>query len=554
MEHSFFFRLVPELVALMGDAYPELVRQQSAIEQILLREEEQFRRTLAEGLRILESCLEVLEGQTVPADVIFKLYDTHGFPLDLTADIARERQLQLDIHGFDRLMSEQQARSRQAGQFANDYHDRPVSSADTCFIGYEALQEESQVLEFFIEGEAVSSIKAGQAAAIILDRTPFYAESGGQVGDVGLLENPTLKFEVSRTTRVGKAVLHQGLLLRGELAIGDRVMARVDDQIRQSIRLNHSATHLLHAALRQVLGSHVSQKGSLVTAERLRFDFSHFEPLSSEQWLEVESLVNAEIRANTPVTTQIMALEDAQAAGAMALFDEKYESSVRVLTMGRNRFSIELCGGTHAERTGDIGLFRILSESGIASGVRRIEAVTGQAALESVHESDQLIKQFETLLRVRRPQLSSKLEGLQDRVRSLEKELERQQAKLASASGDDLAGRALLVSDIKVLAEQIEGVEEKTLRELIDKLKNRLGSCIVVLAVVVAPDKIRIAGGVSQDLIARFKAGDLVNHVASQCGGKGGGRPDMAMAGASEPSQLSSALASVVDWVAGQHG
>lgn len=543
----FFHRLVAPLVAEMGEAYPELKSAQAQVEKVLKLEEEQFAKTLEQGLRILEQDLEALQGKQIPGDVVFKLYDTYGFPADLTADIARERELTIDEDGFAKEMEKQKERSKEAGKFKANYHDGLEVATATEFTGYDQTATEATVTELFVEGQSVQSVSAGQEAVVVLDKTPFYAESGGQVGDVGTLSNGSASFEVNDTRKERDAHLHTGLLASGELKVGDSVKAEINNELREAIRLNHSATHLMHAALREVLGDHVAQKGSLVTAGRLRFDFAHLEAMKPEQVRQVEKIVNQQIRANTEVKTELMAIDDAKAKGAMALFGEKYDDEVRVLTMGENNFSIELCGGTHAARTGDIGVFQILSEGGVAAGVRRVEAVTGEGALHRIEQTNDTVANLSGLLKGGRESLVEKVQQTLDRVKALEKELEKQKAKLASSAGDDLLQQAKEIAGVKVLSAAVEGVDGKALRDMVDKLKNKMGSGIIVLGV--KSDKVSLVAGVTKDLTGKVKAGDLVNHVAQQVGGKGGGRPDLAMAGGPEVEKLVQALATVEEWL-----
>jgi len=544
----FFNTLVDALAAEMGEAYPELLDKQEQIEKALLREEEQFAKTLDQGLKILEQDLEGLQGSIIPGDVVFKLYDTYGFPADLTADIARERELTIDQKGFDREMAEQKKRSQKGGRFDNDYHGGLGVTESTEFTGYENEVTSATVKAIYVDGQSVSSLAEGQEAVVVLDCSPFYAESGGQIGDQGQFESADGVFVVEATTKESDAHLHAGELENGTLKVGESVTAIIDEAARQAIRLNHSATHLMHSALREVLGDHVAQKGSQVTADHLRFDFSHFEAITKEEIVNIERLVNVEVLANTEVSTQIMSIDEAKASGAMALFGEKYGDDVRVLNMGQDDFSVELCGGTHARRTGDIGLFKIVSEGAVAAGVRRLEAVTGKGALAWVSSADAALSDIEGQLKSSRDDVAGKVKQALEKVRQLEKELERQKAKLASSAGDDLAGQAIAIGDTKVLATVVEGVDGKALREMMDKLKDKLGQCVVVLGIADGP-KVSLAAGVSKDLVKTVKAGDLVNFVASQVGGKGGGRPDMAMAGGSQPENLSAAIASVEAWV-----
>ncbi|PIE42170.1 MAG: alanine--tRNA ligase [Gammaproteobacteria bacterium] len=546
---AFFHKLVAALVKEMGEAYPELVSHQATIEKILLREEEQFLKTLDSGMKILEHTLENIDGTVVPGDVVFKLYDTHGFPSDLTADIARERSLTIDHEGFSVAMAAQKERSKQGDQFAGNYHGGLDVATHSEFTGYEHIAGSATVKEIFVEGQAVQQLQAGQEAVLVLDATPFYAESGGQVGDTGLIKADSGEFVVTDTTKERSAHLHHGRLAKGHIDVGQAVLIEIDNSRRDAIRLNHSATHLLHSALRNLLGDHVSQKGSQVAPDRLRFDFAHFEAMTPEEITAVEQQVNAQIRANTEVTTEVMDMEAAKKKGAMALFGEKYDDQVRVLTMGSDNYSIELCGGTHARRTGDIGLFKIISEGGVAAGVRRIEAVTGEHAIAWIEQGEQSLRQVAQLVKGSRDNLVEKVQQSLEKSRQLEKELKRQQEKAASNAGSDLAANAVEVAGVKLLVTAVSGVEPKALRDMMDQLKNKLGSGIIVLGLA-GDKKVNLIAGVTKDLIGKVKAGDLVNHVATQVGGKGGGRPDMAQAGGSQPENLDAALASVQRWLA----
>ncbi|HHJ12458.1 MAG TPA: alanine--tRNA ligase, partial [Chromatiales bacterium] len=546
LREPFFHRLVAPLVAEMGAAYPVLAERQAEVERVLRQEEERFAETLEKGLRLLEDAIERMSGDTIPGETVFRLYDTYGFPVDLTADIARERGLKIDEAGFEREMAAQRERARAASSFDADYTEAQPIDTPTEFTGYDRDADAGRVLALFVDGKAVDEIHAGQEGRVILDRTPFYAESGGQVGDTGVLEAEGARFEVLDTQKQGQAHAHIGRMAEGSLRRGDVVTARIDSARRQAIRLNHSATHLLHAALRRVLGEHVQQKGSLVNDERLRFDFAHFEPMTREQIEEVERLVNEQIRLNAETEAAVMSMDEAMKTGAMALFGEKYGDRVRVMKIG---FSTELCGGTHVARTGDIGLFKIVSEGGIASGVRRIEALTGAAALAWVEAEDRLIDELAGLVKAPRSELDDKVAQLLERNRDLERELERLKAKLAAAAGSDLAGQAVEVAGIRVLAAKIDGADVKTLRETLDQLKNRLGQAAIVLATE-CDGKAVLVAGVTRGETDRIKAGELVNFVAGQVGGKGGGRPDMAQAGGSQPEKLPEALSSVPEWVA----
>ena len=548
----FFHKLVAPLAREMGDAYPELPRAQAQVEQVLAQEEARFAETLDHGMKILEDAIAGLDGKVIPGGTVFKLYDTYGFPVDLTADIARERGLTLDMAGFEAEMEAQRERARAASHFGVVDTGGIEIDAHTEFTGYDSLNDQAQVTALFRDGNKVEVLKGGEEGVVVLDHTPFYAESGGQVGDRGVIRTEGGVFRVTDTRKQGRdAIAHIGTLTQGELKPGDRVDALVDPQRRAATRLNHSATHLLHAALRKVLGEHVQQKGSLVDPERLRFDFSHFQPVTPEELAQIEKLVNDQIRANAEVVTRVMPIEQAMEAGAMALFGEKYGDEVRVLSIGD--FSVELCGGTHASRAGDIGLFKILSETGIASGVRRIEAVTGEAALDYVNATEKDLGAIADLVKGNREDVTARVAQVVERSRKLEKELEALKVKLASSQGSDLAGEAVDVDGIKVLAARLDGADAKTLRETVDQLKNKLGAAAVVLASVNG-DKISLVAGVTRAESKRVKAGDLVNQVATQVGGRGGGRPDMAQAGGNQPENLDAALESVVAWVRQQIG
>ncbi|MEQ6889297.1 alanine--tRNA ligase [Halomonas sp. CS7] len=548
---NFFHKLVGALDAEMGEAYPELREARHQIERVLLKEEEQFARTLEHGMGLLEEALAELEGDTLPGETVFKLYDTYGFPYDLTADVCRERDVSLDEAGFQEALEAQRERARAASQFGADYTAAIELEGETAFTGYDQLEDRATVTAIVDrEGNALAKLTPEQRGVVVLDRTPFYGESGGQVGDTGYLELDGGRFLVTDTQKQAGHHLHHGVLLEGELAVGALVHPRVDASLRAATVRNHSATHLMHKALRMVLGDHVQQKGSLVTPERLRFDFSHFEPLTGEQLAEVERLVNEQILANAATRTEQMTLDEAKEKGAAALFEAKYSDSVRVLTIGADDFSIELCGGTHVARSGDIGCFHIVSEAGIASGVRRIEAITGAGALAWFREQEARLNRIGERLKAKPEQAEERVDSLLERNRTLEKELERLKAKLASAAGNDMLGEAHEVEGIKVLAKRLDGVAGKELRGMLDQLKNKLGSGIVVLGVADAEaGKVSLIAGVTDDLTGRVKAGELVNHVASQVGGKGGGRPDMAQAGGSDVSALPGALASVPVWV-----
>ncbi|MBZ9540181.1 alanine--tRNA ligase [Modicisalibacter tunisiensis] len=552
----FFHRLVAALDAEMGEAYPELSKAREQIEKVLLKEEEQFARTLDHGMGLLEAALAELDGEVLAGETIFKLYDTYGFPFDLTADICRERGVTLDEAGFERELEAQRERARAASQFGADYGAAIEVEGETAFTGYDRLEDEARITALVDgEGNALAALEAGQTGVVVLDRTPFYGESGGQAGDTGYLEADGARFQVTDTQKQAGHHLHHGVMVEGVLEVGGHVAPRVDASLRAATMRNHSATHLLHEALKRVLGEHVQQKGSLVTAERLRFDFSHFEALSAEQLTEVEAIVNREILANAATGIEHMSLDEARARGAAALFEAKYGEDVRVLTIGSDGFSVELCGGTHVARSGDIGAFHILAETGIAAGVRRIEAVTGEGALAYFREQEARLARIGERLRAKPEQVESRVDALLERNRAMEKELERLKAKLASAASNDVLAEVQEVAGVKVLARQLEGVSGKELRTLMDQLKNKLGSGILVLGVADADaGKVSLIAGVTDDLTGRVKAGALVNHVAGQVGGKGGGRADMAQAGGSRPEALPSALAGVPDWVARQLG
>ncbi|QQN51934.1 alanine--tRNA ligase [Stutzerimonas balearica] len=544
---AFFHKIVAALVAEMGGAFAELRQQQAHIERVLRSEEEQFAKTLEQGLRILEQDLASLEGSVIPGAVVFKLYDTYGFPVDLTNDIARERNLTLDEAGFEREMEAQRERARSASAFGMDYNSLVKIEGETEFRGYQTTRDAGKVVALFKEGMSVQKLTAGEEGVVVLDRTPFYAESGGQVGDCGYLAAEGVRFDVRDTTKAGAAFLHHGVLDSGSLEVGAQIEAVVDDSVRQSTALNHSATHLLHAALRKLLGEHVSQKGSLVDSQRLRFDFSHFEAIRPEQIKALEDLVNAEIRRNTAVEIEETDIDTAKSKGAMALFGEKYGDTVRVLSMGGG-FSVELCGGTHVARTGDIGLFKIISEGGVAAGVRRIEAVTGAAALAYLNQAEERLREAAGLVKGSRDNLLDKLAGVLERNRQLEKELEQLKAKAASAAGDDLAGSAIDVGGVRVLAARLDGLDGKALLALVDQLKNKLGSAVILLGGA-QEDKVVLVAGVTQDLTTRFKAGELMKQAAAAVGGKGGGRPDMAQGGGTDVGALDDALALAAKFV-----
>ena len=544
---AFFHKLVGPLAEAMGDAYPELHEKRAQIEKILLLEEEQFARTLDTGMRILEQDIAALAGDTLDGETVFKLYDTFGFPMDLTADIARERGLRVDEEGFERAMQAQRERARGASHFTADQHGDAGVDTPTVFTGYEALAGEARVLALLRDGQRVDSLAEGEKGIVVLDRTPFYAESGGQAGDAGVIGAGDCRFEVRDTTRAGAISLHHGVMARGTLAAGATVGARVEPGIRQATALNHSATHLLHAALRQVLGEHVAQKGSLVDAERLRFDFSHFEAMTPAQIRAVERLVNEQIRANSAVEIAVTDMDTAKARGAMALFGEKYGDEVRVLTMGGG-FSVELCGGTHVQRTGDIGLMRVTGESGIAAGVRRIEAVTGVNALALFDALEARSDRVAQLVKAGRDNVAEKVEQLIATNRQLEKELEKLRVQLASGTGKDLAAGAVEIGGVKVLAARLDGADARSLRTTMDQLKGKLGKAVILLAAVEG-DKVSLVAGVTPGLEDRVRAGDLVAEIAPLLGGKGGGRADMAQGGGTDASALPQALERVPEWV-----
>ncbi|HBB2235036.1 TPA: alanine--tRNA ligase [Escherichia coli] len=545
-KETFFYKLVGPLIDVMGSAGEDLKRQQAQVEQVLKTEEEQFARTLERGLALLDEELAKLSGDTLDGETAFRLYDTYGFPVDLTADVCRERNIKVDEAGFEAAMEEQRRRAREASGFGADYNAMIRVDSASEFKGYDHLELNGKVTALFVDGKAVDAINAGQEAVVVLDQTPFYAESGGQVGDKGELKGANFSFAVEDTQKYGQAIGHIGKLAAGSLKVGDAVQADVDEARRARIRLNHSATHLMHAALRQVLGTHVSQKGSLVNDKVLRFDFSHNEAMKPEEIRAVEDLVNAQIRRNLPIETNIMDLEAAKAKGAMALFGEKYDERVRVLSMGD--FSTELCGGTHASRTGDIGLFRIISESGTAAGVRRIEAMTGEGAIATVHADSDRLSEVAHLLKGDSNNLADKVRSVLERTRQLEKELQQLKEQAAAQESANLSSKAIDVNGVKLLVSELSGVEPKMLRTMVDDLKNQLGSTIIVLATV-AEGKVSLIAGVSKDVTDRVKAGELIGMVAQQVGGKGGGRPDMAQAGGTDAAALPAALASVKGWV-----
>ncbi|EGO6875902.1 alanine--tRNA ligase [Salmonella enterica] len=545
-KETFFYKLVGPLIEVMGSAGEELKRQQAQVEQVLKTEEEQFARTLERGLALLDEELAKLQGDTLDGETAFRLYDTYGFPVDLTADVCRERNIKVDEAGFEAAMEEQRRRAREASGFGADYNAMIRVDSASEFKGYDHLELNGKVTALFVDGKAVEVINAGQEAVVVLDQTPFYAESGGQVGDKGELKGAGFTFAVDDTQKYGQAIGHLGKLSAGALKVGDAVQADVDEARRARIRLNHSATHLMHAALRQVLGTHVAQKGSLVSDKVLRFDFLHNEAMKPSEIREVEDLVNAQIRRNLPIETNIMDLEAAKAKGAMALFGEKYDERVRVLSMGD--FSTELCGGTHASRTGDIGLFRIISESGTAAGIRRIEAVTGEGAMATVHAQSDRLNDIAHLLKGDSQNLGDKVRAVLERTRQLEKELQQLKDQAAAQESANLSSKAVDLNGVKLLVSELAGIEPKMLRTMVDDLKNQLGSTVIVLATVVE-GKVSLIAGVSKDVTDRVKAGELIGMVAQQVGGKGGGRPDMAQAGGTDAAALPAALASVQGWV-----
>ncbi|MBH0021875.1 alanine--tRNA ligase [Pseudoalteromonas sp. SWXJ133] len=542
---SFFYKLVAALIEQMGQAYPELAKQQEIIEKVLRIEEEQFGKTLERGLAILEESLSDLKGDIIPGDLVFKLYDTYGFPADLTADVARERQMTIDHQGFEECMAVQRKTAQQAGKFGADYNDQLKSDKHTDFKGYDSTHYSATVIEIFAGGEAVQLLEDGQQGIVVLDRTPFYAESGGQTGDTGTITVAGGEFNVTNTTKLGNAFAHHGTV-QGRIGVNDKVDATIDDTRRDCIKKNHTATHILHEALRQLLGDHVGQKGSLVQPDRLRFDFSHFEAVTKDELREIERVVNDEIRRNFALNTELMAIDDAKAKGAMALFGEKYDDEVRVVTIGD--YSIELCGGTHVERAGDIGLFKIVSESGIAAGVRRIEAVTGADAVAYVSEQEQQLSDVAALVKGDSASVLEKVTALLEKSKGLEKQIAQLSDKLASAAGASLLDSIVEINGVKLLVANVEGTESKALRGMVDDLKNKIGSGVIALGVA-SGDKVSLIAGVTKDLTGKVKAGELVNHMAGQVGGKGGGRPDMAQAGGSEPQNLAAALDSVTAWL-----
>lgn len=541
----FFYKLYAALIEQMGDAYPELKSQQVSVEKVLKVEEEQFSRTLTRGMQILNDTLDNLDGDVIPGDVVFKLYDTYGFPADLTADVAREKNVSIDQNGFDQGMKQQRERAQKSSQFGTDYNDQLNSNAESEFTGYDEHQGNTTIVELFKGTEATTLLNSGDEGLVILGSTPFYAESGGQVGDTGFLNLASGHFEVLDTIKLGEAIAHRGVA-KTDLAVGDKVSAEIDVIRREAIKLNHSATHLMHAALRKTLGEHVTQKGSLVDAQRLRFDFSHYEGVSTKQLQTIERLVNQEIRENRPLSTELMDLDEAKASGAMALFGEKYDEKVRVVSMGD--FSVELCGGTHIKQTGDIGLFKIVAESGIAAGVRRIEAITGNTAILWMQEQSNNVDRLAGLLKTDQQSVGDKIAQLQEQNKALEKQLGQAKKKLASQAGGNLLANSADINGVKVLCTKLQDVDAKDLRVMMDDLKNQMGSGVLILGIA-QDKKVNLIAGVTKDLTSKVKAGELVNFVAQQVGGKGGGRPDMAQAGGTNPEHLDAALASVTAWL-----
>ncbi len=545
-KEAFFYKLVAPLIEVMGAAGEDLKRQQKHVENALKNEEEQFAKTLERGLALLDDELAKLKGDTLDGETVFRLYDTFGFPADLTADVCRERNLKIDEAGFEAAMEQQRQRAREASGFGTDYNTVIRFDTPTHFKGYDHLSLEATVQALFVDGQQVEQVTAGQDAVVILDQTPFYGESGGQVGDTGVLTGQNAEFSVQDTQKYGKAFGHIGKLRQGQLRVGDRLQAQVDEVRRSRIILNHSATHLMHEALREVLGDHVGQKGSLNNDKYLRFDFSHGEAMKPQQIRAVEDIVNAQIRRNLPITTNVMDLEEAKALGATALFGEKYDQRVRVVSMGE--YSIELCGGTHAARTGDIGLFRIQGEAGTAAGIRRIEAVTGEAAIAQLHAQSDQLTDIAQVVKANHSNLNEKVRGLVENVRALEKELQQLRDQQAAQESASLSSKAVEVKGAKLLVSELSNVEPKMLRTMVDDLKNQLGSAVIVLATV-AEGKVSLIAGVTKDLTDRVKAGELIGELAAQVGGKGGGRPDLAQAGGTDAQALSGALAGVPEWV-----
>ena len=542
---AFFHKIVAPLVKEMGEAYPELAKAQEKVEQVLLKEEKRFAETLDQGMKILDDAISDLDNNTIPGEVVFKLYDTYGFPVDLTADIAREKELILDNDGFETAMEAQRQRARAAGKFDTDYTDKLDIKTETHFTGYDATQDEVEVEAIFVKGNKVNSLGTGEQAQIILKSTPFYAESGGPVGDTGKLVLGDNVFEVQDTQKQGKTFIHYGVMTTGSLQQGEKITAEVDSSRRQDIVLNHSATHLMHKALRLVLGEHVEQKGSLVKPDHLRFDFAHSDPMTKADILKVETLVNDEIRLNSQAESEVTSMDDAVKKGAMALFGEKYGDEVRLVKIG---YSTELCGGVHVKRAGDIGLFKITSESGVAAGVRRIEAVTGAAAIKWVEGRSDQLEKISRLVKSSVADVDDKVALMLEKSRSLEKELEQIKSKLAAQAGSDLASKAVEINGINVLAANLDGADPKSLRDTVDQLKNKLGKAAVIVSTT-ANGKVSLVAGITKAETSMIKAGDLLKHVASQIDGKGGGRPDMAQGGGNNPEALPAALESVVAWV-----
>ncbi len=550
LNNAFFHKIVKPLVKEMGAAYPELAKAESNVEQTLLKEEKRFAETLDQGMKILSDAISKLNGDTIPGDVVFKLYDTYGFPLDLTADIAREHELKIDEAGYESAMEQQRQTARAAGKFDTDYTDKLDVTGETHFSGYDKTTDEVVIESIFIKGEKIEELKAGEQGQVILKNTPFYAESGGPVGDTGQLSSDNNIFEVNDTQKQGSVFIHNGIMKSGSIKAGDTLTAQVTEDRRQAIVLNHSATHLMHKALREVLGEHVEQKGSLVTADHLRFDFSHADAMTKEEISRVEKMVNNEIRLNAEAKSNITTMDEAVKQGAMALFGEKYGDEVRLVNIG---YSTELCGGVHVKRAGDIGLFKIISESGVAAGVRRVEAVTGEGAISWVEERSAQLESIASLVKSAVNGAEEKVGLILEKSRSLEKELDQLKSKLAAQAGSDLASQAVEVNGIKVLAANLEGVDPKSLRDTVDQLKNKLGKAAVVVSTV-ANGKVSLVAGVSKTETSWIKAGDLLKHVASQIDGKGGGRPDMAQGGGNDVKALPKALESVVAWIEEQGG
>ncbi len=550
---SFFHKMLQPLIEVMGEAYPELAAQQARIEAQLLKEEEQFAKTLEQGLKLLEGELAQLKGSVIPGEVVFKLYDTYGFPTDLTADIARERDLSIDEAGFEVEMAAQRQRARDAGKFAIDYNSVVKVEGETQFDGYDATAGEGQIIAIYKDGEQVDEIVEGDEALIVLNQTPFYAESGGQIGDTGIFKNDTGIFEVQDTKKSGGAFVHQGIVTMGSLKASQSVEATVKADIRAATARNHSATHLLHAALRQILGSHVQQKGSLVASDVLRFDFANDQPVSFEQLQEIERLVNAEVIANTAVSTELLDIESAKAKGAMMLFGEKYGDEVRVLSMGsvieEKNFSIELCGGIHVKRTGDIGLFKITSEGGVAAGIRRIEAVTGTKAVEVAQKADRDINTINSLLKAQKDQTLEKVEALVDTASGLQKQIEQLNQKLASLQAGELLSQVQTIAGRVTLITTVENMDAKALRNLHDGVKSKLENAVIVLAGVEG-DKVSLIASVAKDFTASIKAGDIIKHLATELGGKGGGKPDLAQGGAPLNEKFAPVMADLTAWLA----